>query len=252
MSEESKQIMSDSQDSFPRPDSGAGTLDKLIQPLGDQTLLVTLADEAAAVELASAIRLAAPPWLCDVVPAYARVGVYFEPERIRYQEVVQFLINWKRVQSHSQPPASQTHRIPVCYEQGPDLATVAALQHLTTDELIQQHLATEYTVYAIGFVPGFPYMGYLPESLTGVGRLASPRVRVEPGSVGITGRQTAIYPLPRPGGWHLIGRTPLTIVAVVDDFFPLRVGDRVQFERIDSAEFQHLQGERLQLNARQS
>jgi inhibitor of KinA len=100
-------------------------------------------------------------------------------------------------------------------------------------------------VYAIGFVPGFPYLGYLPTELCGVGRLPSPRVRVEPGSVGLTGRQTGIYPLPRPGGWNLIGRTPLTIVDVASGFFPLRVGDSVRFERIDEKGYRELEGERL-------
>ena len=80
---------------------------------------------------------------------------------------------------------------------------------LSADDVIRLHTATEFTVYAIGFVPGFPYMGYLPAELCGVRRLPSPRVRVEPGSVGITGRQTAIYPQASPGGWNLIGRTPL-------------------------------------------
>jgi len=81
--------------------------------------------------------------------------------------------------------------------------------------------------------------------LCGVGRLASPRMRVEPGSVGLTGRQTGIYPLARPGGWNIIGRTPLVIVDVAASFFPLRVGDTVRFTRIDEAEFRKLEGERL-------
>src|SRR5438477_375224 len=100
-------------------------------------------------------------------------------------------------------------------------------------------------VAAVGFVPGFPYLGYLPPELCGVPRLATPRVRVEPGSVGVTGRQTAIYPRPSPGGWNLIGRTPLVIVDVAAGFFPLRVGDRVRFARIDDRRFRELEGERL-------
>ena len=79
-------------------------------------------------------------------------------------------------------------------------------------------------MYAIGFVPGFPYLGYLPAELCGVGRLPSPRLRVEPGSVGLTGRQTGVYPLPRPAGWNILGRTPLTLVDVADGYFPIRVG----------------------------
>src|SRR5207237_6051926 len=116
---------------------------------------------------------------------------------------------------------------------------------LAPDDVIRLHSATEFMVYAVGFVPGFPYLGYLPPELCGVPRLATPRVRVEPGSVGVTGRQTAIYPRPSPGGWNLIGRTPLVIVDVAAGFFPLRVGDRVRFARIDEGEFRKREGERL-------
>ena len=116
---------------------------------------------------------------------------------------------------------------------------------LSADDVIRRHTTTEFTVYAIGFVPGFPYMGYLPPELCGVSRLASPRVRVEERTVALAGRQTGIYPLPRPGGWNLIGRTPLTIVDVADNFFPLRVGDRVRYERIDDRRYRELDGERL-------
>ena len=128
------------------------------------------------------------------------------------------------------------------------MARVCEHTGLTADDVIRLHTASEFTVYAVGFVAGFPYLGYLPAELCGVPRLESPRPRVEPGSVGLTGRQTGVYPVPRPGGWNLIGRTPLTIVDVADGFFPLRVGDRVRFDRIDEAEYRRLEGERLPAN----
>ena len=102
-----------------------------------------------------------------------------------------------------------------------------------------------YTVYAIGFCPGFPYLGYLPEKLTGVPRLESPRLKVEAGSGGLTGRQTGIYTEMRPGGWNIVGRTPLELVNVADGYFPIRTGDRVQFEPIDERRFQKMTGKRL-------
>src|SRR4029077_17434779 len=114
-----------------------------------------------------------------------------------------------------------------------------------SDEVIRLHGETVYTVYAIGFCPGFPYLGYLPAPLCGGARLAAPRLRVEGGSVGLTGRQTGIYPEPRPGGWNLIGRTPLVLVDVAGGYFPLRTCDRVQFVPIDATAFGQLQGERL-------
>jgi inhibitor of KinA len=212
-------------------------------PLGDQAVLAYLTDEPAAVRFAAAVRSASPPWLHDVVPAYASVGVYFDADVIRTTDVTRWL---------EAVPVADTvvsvgtrHVIPVCYELGPDLAKVAEHLRLTADEVIRLHTSAEYTVYAIGFVPGFPYLGYLPPELCGVPRLTSPRVRVEPGSVGVTGRQTGIYPLPRPGGWHLIGRTPLTIVDVASDFFPLRVGDVVTFARIGEGEYRRSEGGRL-------
>ena len=116
---------------------------------------------------------------------------------------------------------------------------------LATDDVIRLHTGTEYMVYAIGFCPGFPYLGYLPRELCGLPRLPAPRLRVEAGSVGLTGRQTGIYTLPRPGGWNLVGRTPLVLVDVAAGYFPLRTGDRVRFARIDEAEYRRLEGERL-------
>ena len=123
-----------------------------------------------------------------------------------------------------------------------DLERVARHVRMSPEEVIRLHRGTEYTIYAIGFSPGFPYLGYLPDPLCGVPRLESPRPRVEPGSVGLTGRQTGVYPEARPGGWNLIGRTPLKLVDVVEGYFPLRTGDRVRFEPIDAAEFHRLRG----------
>ncbi len=100
-------------------------------------------------------------------------------------------------------------------------------------------------MYAIGFCPGFPYLGYLAQALSGVPRLDQPRPKVDAGSVGITGRQTGIYTEARPGGWNIIGRTPLELVNVADSYFPLKAGDRVRFRRIDALEFEQFRGQRL-------
>lgn len=214
-------------------------------PLGDQAVLATLPDEAAAVALAAAIRAANPSWLEDVVPAYATVGVFFDADRAGTTDVIRWLESLPAPATHHSPLPIHQLLIPVCYEFAPDLPRVCEQTGLPADDVIRLHTATEFTVYAVGFVPGFPYLGYLPKELSGVPRLASPRVRVEPGSVAITGRQTAIYPQPSPGGWNLIGRTPLVIVDVASGFFPLRVGDRVRFERIDEADYRRREGERL-------
>ncbi len=213
------------------------------QPLGDQAALVYLPDEATAWRFAEAARAGDVPWRLDVVQAYASVAVFFDPGRIGFAAVADRL----RTLDYSTAAAVEPHAfaLPCCYEMGPDLARVAEHTGLSADDAIARHAAAVYTVYAIGFCPGFPYLGYLPPELCGVPRLSAPRLRVEPGSVGLTGRQTGVYPLARPGGWNLIGRTPLELVNVADGYFPLRVGDRVRFVRIDEAEFRRLFGERL-------
>ena len=213
-----------------------------LEPLGDQAILVTLADEASVPPFAAAVRASGAPWLVDVVPAYLTVAVFFDFLQTEYEAVAASL---KRIRPAQAAESGRLHEIPCCYEYGPDLDRVAAAVKKSMGEVIRLHSETFYTVYAIGFCPGFPYLGYLPAELCGVPRLDEPRVRVEPGSVGLTGRQTGIYPLPRPGGWNLVGRTPLELVNVEDGYFPLRAGDQVRFQPIDAAEFARRLGERI-------
>jgi inhibitor of KinA len=220
-------------------------------PLGDQALLAYCTDEPSAVRLAHSIRAANPSWLQDVVPAYASVGVFFNLHAIQIPEVQHWLADLSISESATNQ-STVKHVIPVCYERQLDLARIAEQTHLNPDDVIRLHQSISYQVYAIGFVPGFPYLGYLSPELCGVGRLASPRLRVEPGSVGLTGRQTGIYPLARPGGWNILGQTPLTLVDVTDGYFPIRVGDCVQFSRIDEAEFRTLVGVRLPIPSSRS
>jgi inhibitor of KinA len=215
-------------------------------PLGDQAVLAYLADEAAAWLFTAAVRQANEPWLVDVVQAYTSVAVFFDLDKIQYAAVVEQLRRLGSKQNSSEVlPEVRFHRIPCCYELQLDLARVAEHAGLPVEEVIRLHWETEYTVYAIGFCPGFPYLGYLPPGISGVPRLAAPRVRVEAGSVGLAGRQTGIYTEARPGGWNLIGRTPLQLVDVADGYFPLRTGDRVRFERIDEERYRELLGERI-------
>jgi inhibitor of KinA len=215
----------------------------ILKPLGDQAFLAYLPDEAAAVGFATSVRAAGFPWLVDVVPAYASVGVFFDPERVNLAAVRRELAGLKP--ETGGPPVGRTHVIPCCYDLQLDLERVETHTGLPADKIIEVHTSCEFTVHAIGFCPGFPYLGYLPPELTGVPRLPSPRLRVEPGSVGLTGRQTGVYPLARPGGWNLIGRTPFTLVDVADGHFPLRVGDRVRFRKIGRDEYERSKGDRL-------
>jgi inhibitor of KinA len=215
-----------------------------LKPLGDQAALVYFADEAAALRFAEAVRADNPAWLVDVVQAYASVAIFFDLDRTRYREVAAHLRQLTAAESVT-PISGRLHSIPCCYRMELDLARVAEHRGISTKEVIALHTATEYTVYAIGFCPGFPYLGYLPAELSGVPRLEQPRLRVEAGSVGLTGRQTGIYTEVRPGGWNIVGRTPLELVNVAEGYFPLRVGDRVRFESIDKRQFRRLEGKRL-------
>jgi inhibitor of KinA len=220
-------------------------MDKII-PLGDQAALAYFPDEKSALRFAAAVRRGAAGWLVDIVQAYTSVAVFFNLEQTDFAHVVQNL----RTRASEPAPsgediAGRHHCIPCCYELGQDVQRVAQYAGIALEDVIRLHGETEYTVYAIGFCPGFPYLGYLPAKLCGVPRLETPRLKVEAGSVGVTGRQTGIYTEPRPGGWNLIGRTPLELVNVADGYFPLRTGDRVQFERVDEREFEKLRGQRL-------
>lgn len=211
-----------------------------IEPLGDAAFIVrSVAGEPWAA--AQWLRSRPLAGIRDVVASYETLGVYFEPGALSAEQIRLELEKW----SPAEAPESKRHRIPVCYKLGEDTERVAQSLGISPARIREEHTAAEYRCYAVGFCPGFGYLGWLPPALEGVPRLPSPRVAVEAGSIGITGRQTAAYPLSTPGGWNLIGRTPLTLVDVEDGYFPLQAGDRVQFFAIDLGEYDRLKGERL-------
>jgi inhibitor of KinA len=213
-----------------------------LEPLGDQAVLATFVDESAAARFAEAVRGFHVPWLQDVVLAYVTVAVFYDLDQIDYDLVAGTLRNLRLPKAAE---AGKLHVVPCCYERQLDLKRVSEITGLSPEDVIRLHHSLGYTVYAIGFSPGFPYLGYLPEALAGVPRLEQPRVRVEPGSVGIAGKQTGIYPGATPGGWNLIGQTPLELVNIEDEYFPIRPGEQVRFRRIDEMEFKQLKGQRL-------
>lgn len=213
-----------------------------VEPLGDQAVLVTCRDEETAQRLAMAIRKSSWEGVQDVVVAYHSVAVYLDLEKASISRIMQEVTSISPSKEKIQP---RLHRIPCCYEMAPDLSEAAEKLKLAEERIIELHAATIFTVYAIGFSPGFPYLGWLPKELQGLARRAEPRLQVPAGSVGIVGKQSAIYPQATPGGWALIGRTPLELVNVSDNYFPLQVGDHVRFERIDEIMFRQLQGRRL-------
>jgi inhibitor of KinA len=216
-----------------------------LEPLGDQAVMAYCADESAALALARRWRRATPPWLVDVVQAYTSVAAYYDLALIDFEHAAGALAESAEHPAQDEAAPGRLHVIPCCYEFGLDLVRIAEHAGRSVEEVIGLHTSARYTVYAIGFCPGFPYLGYLPEPLIGVPRLASPRLKVEAGSVGLTGRQTGIYTEERPGGWNIVGRTPLELVNVAAGYFPLETGDQVEFCRIDRGEYAQRRGGRL-------
>ena len=142
-------------------------------------------------------------------------------------------------------PEPRQVEIPVCYggEYGPDLNDVAAMHGMTPEQAIELHSSTNYLVYFLGFVPGFAYLGELPEALV-TPRLAIPRRSVLRGSVGIAGNQTGVYPFATPGGWRLLGRTPISMFrSDRDGLSLLSIGDRVRFVPISREQFAALENQ---------
>jgi len=208
-----------------------------IEPLGDSAWIVRDLPTTP-FAYAQAIENSGLDGVLEAVASYESVGIYVDPTRFQVEQL-------NSVVWHHASEQVQHHTIPVCYELGEDLESVSSFTGLSINEIITLHASTEYRCYAVGFCPGFPYLGYLPPKLDGTPRLPSPRIRVEPGSVAITGRQTGIYPLERPGGWNLIGKTPLCIVDVESAYFPLKAGDLVRFTPIGLNDYNALRGNRL-------
>jgi inhibitor of KinA len=217
-----------------------------LEPLGDQAVMAYCADERSATRLAEQVRRGMPVWGIDVVQAYVSVALFYDVATVDFAQVADWLAQLPPAETTEAGDAlGRLHVVPCCYAFGLDFERIQEQSGLQREEIIALHCGAIYTVYAIGFCPGFPYLGYLPPKLTGMPRLASPRVKVEAGSVGLTGRQTGVYTEVRPGGWNIVGRTPLQLVDVKEGYFPLRTGDRVQFRPIDESEFRAREGERL-------
>jgi KipI family sensor histidine kinase inhibitor len=217
-----------------------------IEPLGDRACLARFDAGRAAAGWAEAVRGRRWPGVTDVVLAYGTVAVFADPDRVDLPGLESGLRALAIDPAGSSGPsgAGKLLVIPVLYD-GADLDAVASRRNLGRDEVIAMHTGVEYDVFAIGFQPGFPYAGELPPALAGLPRREAPRLRVPAGSVAIAGRQTGIYPVESPGGWHLLGRTPLCIVDRDEGYFPIRAGDRIQFRPIEAGEYEARRHERL-------
>lgn len=208
-------------------------------PLGDRAWLARFDRESDAAAWGEAVRSIELEGVVDVVTAYRDVAVHADPSRADLDRMAEVLRSVAT--PGGERPTGVTHAIPVLYD-GEDLGDVASRLGLSVEQVVAAHQGREYPVFAVGFLPGFPYAGYLPESLRGIPRLESPRREVPAGSVAIAGRQTGIYPARSPGGWRLLGRTPLVIADLATGHFPIRPGDRLRFEPMSGREFEERRG----------
>lgn len=182
----------------------------------------------------------------EVVPTYRSLMVYFDPLFIRRTDLIRKIEELLSTASNVQAQdAARVVNIPVCYggEFGPDLAFVAQHNGLSEEEVIQIHTSKPYLVYMLGFTPGFPYLGGMSERIA-TPRLEKPRTRIPAGSVGIAGSQTGLYPIESPGGWQLIGRTPVKAFDPESSQpFLFEAGDYLQFVAISPEEYDRIQDE---------
>lgn len=220
-------------------------------PVGEAALLVEFGQKIddqineRVQMLAGVLEQRGYPWLIDLTPAFASLLVSYDPLQIDFAGLCGLVCRQLADMAAGGAAERRVVEIPVCYEDefAPDMADMEKLTGLSRDEIVALHSGRDYKIYMLGFLPGFAYLGGLDERIAAP-RLDSPRVRIEPGSVGIGGAQTGVYPLASPGGWRLIGRTPL------DLYDPRReepvfyqAGDYIRFKPVSRAEFDVLRAD---------
>ncbi|HEV8645385.1 MAG TPA: 5-oxoprolinase subunit PxpB [Burkholderiales bacterium] len=224
-------------------------------PMGDRALVIEFGDRldpelsARIAAAAQHLRASPPPGVLDIVPAYTTLALHYDPAVIGagttpYEALIEQIGAWLHAQADAELSPGRLVEIPVCYGGGfgEDLEEVARQHGLTPEEVATIHCGKDYRVHMLGFVPGFAYLGDL-DSRIGTPRRDTPRPRVPAGSVAISGDQTGVYPLETPGGWHLIGRTPVRMFTPeAEPPCLLGAGDTVRFVPISRAEFDALSG----------
>lgn len=236
-----------------------GSAPYIIYPLGDQALTIELGKKIEeqtnqrVMEVFHQLQNNPIPFVSDLIPAYSSITVVYHAFAIRKTHPGLSAFDWMKAELTNRLQqkgdgafSSRLIDIPVCYdsELGPDLAELAAFAGLPVAEVIRLHTATVYRVYMIGFLPGFAYMASVDPAIR-MPRKAQPRPLVAAGSVGIAGEQTGIYPVNSPGGWQIIGQTPLPLLDVSQESpCLLEPGDRVRFHSISMPQFNQMKNSR--------
>jgi len=221
--------------------------DVRILKAGEQGLVVEFGNvidqdiNAKVHRLAKAIITELPDYVLEVIPTYRSLMVYFDPLRNSRKNLEEQIIRCLQQKDEAVVSniAARVVTIPVCYghQFGPDIDFVAQHNHVTVNEVIEIHTSKPYLVFMLGFTPGFPYLGGMSERIA-TPRLKKPRVKIPAGSVGIAGSQTGIYPIDSPGGWQLIGQTPVRPFSPANSNpFLFAAGDYLQFKHINPDEY---------------
>ncbi|MCP3899956.1 MAG: 5-oxoprolinase subunit PxpB [Desulfobacteraceae bacterium] len=183
-----------------------------------------------------------PKGVMEIIPTYRSLLLIYDPCLTNPYIIEHFMDKLEKRTINEDAPPSNIVEIPVCYggDYGPDIDTVASTNNISVDEVIKIHSQSNYLIYMVGFTPGFPYLGGLSEKLF-TPRLETPRLKVPKGSVGIANNQTGVYPIESPGGWQLIGQTPLNLFDP-DRLNPIlyQAGDKIKFTPITDSEFKKI------------
>lgn len=229
-------------------------MDYQLHPLGDQAVVIELGEEINLETQKKVKRLSTfleknhETWMVEYIPAFTTVTLFYDLLAVSqlsqnsvlpYQAVCSYINKIIKSLGTDEEVDQRTIEIPVCYggEFGPDLEYVAEHNDLTPEEVIKIHSEGDYLVYMIGFAPGFPYIGGMSEKIA-TPRRKSPRLKIPPRTVGIAGMQTGVYPIETPGGWQLIGQTPIKLFRPLDDSPSLlQAGDKIKFFPISYEEY---------------
>lgn len=220
-----------------------------IKPFGDQGLRVQLGDS---ITKETNERIRSLSWFLEKekirgviewIPTYTTVSILYEPYLITYEKLKRQIEHLRdKIENVTLPPA-KVFQIPVLYggEVGPDLERVGEHNKLETNEVIRIHTSTDYLIYMIGFSPGFPYLGGMSEKIA-TPRLTSPRLKIPAGSVGIAGAQTGVYSMETPGGWQIIGKTPVKLYDPLrEDPILLQAGNYIRFVEVEEKEYKEIE-----------